>query len=162
MDPSQSSCHHDYYRPRHRHWLPYSHLLLTGCRQQYASAGLTVYSVCLLTITLVLAADKAAQRILSNEPRHMPAAPTDDDADSSNPLFVNDITSAAPQSVEPSHLQPFLSPSQSHLIEPMEIVSAPISTCTPCARLMTTPPPLRPSLSNRIICSHLRLHLHRV
>ncbi|KAG1808646.1 uncharacterized protein BJ212DRAFT_1484900 [Suillus subaureus] len=91
-----------------------------------------VYSVCLLAITLILSANKSAQRTLTNETKHMlPAALKDDNADS-NPPFVSDTTSSvAPQSVEPFHLQPFSSPPPSRSIESTETVSAPNSTCTP-------------------------------
>ncbi|KAG2042529.1 hypothetical protein BDR03DRAFT_996788 [Suillus americanus] len=116
-------------------------------KAEKASAGLAVYSVCLSTITLVLAADKAAQRILSNEPKHLPAIPKDADADrNSNPPSANDATtSATPQPVEPSHLQPFPSPSPLRLIESTETISAPISTCTPADNTTsTTPKPVEP------------------
>ncbi|KAG1808608.1 uncharacterized protein BJ212DRAFT_639707 [Suillus subaureus] len=107
-----------------------------------ASVGLVVYSVCLSTITLVLAADKAAQRILSNEPKHMPAPLKDDDADS-NPPSANDPTtseSVTHQPVESSHLQPFSSPSPSRLIKSTEIIFAPISTCTPDNNIISATP----------------------
>ncbi|KAG2344012.1 hypothetical protein BDR05DRAFT_947766 [Suillus weaverae] len=109
-----------------------------------ASAGLAVYSVYLSTITLVLAADKAAQRILTNETKHMPAAPKDVDADP-NPPSAHDTTSITPQPVEPYHLQPYSSPSQSRLIESTETISAPISTCTPNDNTTVEPCHLQPS-----------------
>ncbi|KAG1881260.1 hypothetical protein F4604DRAFT_470959 [Suillus subluteus] len=99
-------------------------------KAEKASAGLAVYSVCLSTITLVLAADKAAQRILSNEPKHLPALPKDADADSDPPSANDPTTTVTPQPVEP-HLQPFPSPFPLRLIESTETISAPISTCTP-------------------------------
>ncbi|KAG1881223.1 hypothetical protein F4604DRAFT_470183 [Suillus subluteus] len=109
-------------------------------KAEKASAGLAVYSVCLSTITLVLAADKAAQRILSNEPKHLPALPKDADADSDPPSANDPTTTVTPQPVEP-HLQPFPSPSPLRLIESTETVSAPISTCTPDDNTTTTATP---------------------
>ncbi|KAG1768450.1 hypothetical protein EV702DRAFT_720599 [Suillus placidus] len=99
-------------------------------KAEKASTGLAVYSVCLSTITLVLAADKAAQRILSNEAKHMPAASKGDNVDC-NPLSSNANTATTLKLLELSHLQPSPSPSQSRLIESTEKTSAPISTCTP-------------------------------
>ncbi|KAG2359844.1 hypothetical protein BDR07DRAFT_188865 [Suillus spraguei] len=100
-------------------------------KAEKASAGLVVYSICLSTITLVLAADKSAQRILSNKTKHMPTVPKDDD-DGSNPSSANTTTtSVTPQSVDPSRLQPFSSLSQLPLIESTETVSAPNYNCTP-------------------------------
>jgi hypothetical protein len=101
-------------------------------KAEKASAGLAVYSVCLSTITLVLAADKAAQKILSNEFKRVPAPIKDDyDADSDPPSANGTTSFVAPQLVEPSHLQQFRSPSQLRLIESTETISAPISNCTP-------------------------------
>ncbi|KAG2343947.1 hypothetical protein BDR05DRAFT_999491 [Suillus weaverae] len=101
-------------------------------KAEKASTGLAVYSVCLSTITLVLAADKVAQRILSNdsEAKHMPATSNDDNFDC-NHLSSNANTTTTPKLVELSYLQPSPSPSQSRLIESTEKISAPISTCTP-------------------------------
>ncbi|KAG2068368.1 hypothetical protein BDR04DRAFT_1232880 [Suillus decipiens] len=104
---------------------------LISCIEKKASAGLVVYSICLSTITLVLAADKAAQRILSNKTKHMPTVSKDDD-DGSNPSAANaTTTSITPQSVDPSRLQAFPSLSQLRLIESTETVSAPNYNCTP-------------------------------
>ncbi|KAG2053636.1 hypothetical protein BDR06DRAFT_451187 [Suillus hirtellus] len=118
-------------------------------KAEKASAGLVVYSVCLSTITLVLAADKAAQRILSNDPKHRPA--TSKDNNDSPPSINNTITSLAPQPVEPSHLQPFLSPSQSHLIESAETISVPIYTCTPNEKTTVEPYHLQSSLNPSLL-----------
>ncbi|KAG2113097.1 uncharacterized protein F5147DRAFT_650641 [Suillus discolor] len=117
-------------------------------KAEKASAGLVVYSVCLSTITLVLAADKAAQRILSNEPKHRPATSKDDD---SLPSINDTTTSLAPQPLEPSHLQPFLSPSQSHLIESAETISVSIYTCAPNEKTTVEPYNLQPSLNPSLL-----------
>ncbi|KAG1769539.1 hypothetical protein EV702DRAFT_695766 [Suillus placidus] len=115
-------------------------------KTEKASTGLAVYSVCLSTITLVLAADKAAQRILTNETKHIPAAPKDVDVDTDpNPPSANDTTSVTPQPVEPYHLQPYPTPSLSRLIESTETISAPISTCTPNDNTTVEPCYLQPS-----------------
>lgn len=119
-------------------------------KAEKASAGLVVYSVCLSTITLVLAADKAAQRILGNEPKYRPATSKDDN-DDSLPSINDTTTSLAPQPVEPSHLQPFLSPSQSHLIEPAETISVPIYTCTPNEKTTVEPYYLQSSLNSSLL-----------
>ncbi|KAG1907783.1 uncharacterized protein F5891DRAFT_213684 [Suillus fuscotomentosus] len=119
-------------------------------KAEKTSAGLVVYSVCLSTITLVLAADKAAQRILSNDPKHRPATSKDDN-DDSLPSIHDTITSLAPQPVEPSHLQPSLSPSQSHLIESAETISVPIYTCTPNEKTTVKPYNLQPSLNPSLL-----------
>ncbi|KAG1814524.1 hypothetical protein EV424DRAFT_1413585 [Suillus variegatus] len=119
-------------------------------KAEKASAGLVVYSVCLSTITLVLAADKAAQRILGNEPKYRPATSKDDN-DDSLPSINDTTTSLAPQPVEPSHLQPFLSPSQSHLIESAETISVPIYTCTPNEKTTVEPYYLQSSLNSSLL-----------
>ncbi|KAG2128698.1 hypothetical protein DEU56DRAFT_982487 [Suillus clintonianus] len=86
-------------------------------KSEKVSAGLFAYSVCLSTITLVLAADAAAQRLLSNDSNHLPA-PKDSDS-GSNPPFANANTSATPTSkpVGLHYLQPPPSPPPSRLIE---------------------------------------------
>ncbi|KAG1741170.1 hypothetical protein EDB19DRAFT_740167 [Suillus lakei] len=108
-------------------------------KAEKASAGLAVYSVCMSTITLVLAADKAAQRFLSNEAKHMPAAPKDDDADCNSPSANNATTSATPQPVALFPLRPYLSPSLSRLIESTESPSANDNTTS------AAPKPVEPS-----------------
>ncbi|KAG2364109.1 hypothetical protein BDR07DRAFT_1375291 [Suillus spraguei] len=113
-------------------------------KAEKASAGLAVYSICLSTITLVLAADKSAQRILSNGTKYTSTVPKDDDTGSNLPS-ANDTTPVTLQPVEPPHLQPFLSPSQLRLIESTETISAPNSTCTPNDNTTSaTPKPIRP------------------
>ncbi|KAG2160052.1 uncharacterized protein EDB93DRAFT_1099445 [Suillus bovinus] len=115
------------------------------------SAGLAVYSVCLSTITLVLAADKAAQRLLGNEPKHMLATSKNANADF-NPPSTHDVTaSVTPQPVESSHLQPFPSPSQLRLIESAKTISAPFSTCMPNENTTVKPFNLQPSPLLRLI-----------
>ncbi|KAG1769553.1 hypothetical protein EV702DRAFT_1282063 [Suillus placidus] len=120
-------------------------------KTEKASAGLTVYSVCLSTITLVLATDKAAQRILTNKTKHMPAAPKDIDANP-NPPSANDTTSVTPQPVEPYHWQPYPTPSLSRLIESTETISAPISTCTPNDNTTAETYHLQPSPTPSLSC----------
>ncbi|KAG2145133.1 hypothetical protein DEU56DRAFT_789016 [Suillus clintonianus] len=109
------------------------------------SAGLIAYSVCMSTITLVLAADAAAQRILSKDAKDMPAAPKDADADFSPPSHNDNTASATPNTVELHHLQPSSSspPSPSRLIE-----SQP-SPAPSSLRLIEPQPP--PSPSSRLI-----------
>ncbi|KAG2157831.1 uncharacterized protein EDB93DRAFT_1246878 [Suillus bovinus] len=120
-------------------------------KAENASAGLAVYSVCLSTITLVLAADKAAQRLLSNEPKHMLATSKNANADF-NPPSAHDVTaSVTPQPVESSHLQPFPSPSQLRLIESAGTISAPFSTCMPNEKTTVKPYNLQPSPLLRLI-----------
>ncbi|KAG1741185.1 hypothetical protein EDB19DRAFT_741558 [Suillus lakei] len=115
-------------------------------KAEKASAGLAVYSVCMSTITLVLAADKAAQRFLNNESKRMPAAPGDDD-DDCNPSANDTAASATPQPVAPFHLQPSLSPSLSRLIESTESPSANDNTTSATSKpvepsnLQPSPPP---------------------
>ncbi|KAG2132809.1 hypothetical protein DEU56DRAFT_812159 [Suillus clintonianus] len=110
------------------------------------SAGLIAYSICMSTFTLVLAADAAAQRILSKDAKDMPAAPKDGDADF-NPGSTNDNTaSATPNTVELHHSQPSSCPSSppspSRLIE-----SQPEPSPAPSSlRLIEPQPPLSPSL----------------
>ncbi|KAG2145102.1 hypothetical protein DEU56DRAFT_978953 [Suillus clintonianus] len=105
---------------------------------------------------VVLAADAAAQRILSKDVNHMPAASKNNDADPDASSTNRNTTSATPNPVKQHHLQPSPSPSRlielqpflsqflssSHAIEPTETLSAPIMSCTCASCIYLTSPNL--------------------
>ncbi|KAG2132760.1 hypothetical protein DEU56DRAFT_811902 [Suillus clintonianus] len=122
------------------------------------SAGLIAYSICMSTYTLVLAADAAAQRILSKDAKDIPAAPKVGDADFNPPSTCDNTASATPYPVELHYLQPSPSPSPSRLIE-LKPSPAPSSRLIePQPSLPPSPPrliELQPSPSQSLFSSHV-------
>ncbi|KAG2132789.1 hypothetical protein DEU56DRAFT_812044 [Suillus clintonianus] len=122
------------------------------------SAGLIAYSICMSTFTLVLAADAAAQRILSKDAKDMPAAPKDGDADFNPPSTNDNTASATPNPVALHYLQPSPSPSPSRSIE-LQPSPAPSSRLIePQLSLPPAPPHLiesQPPMAQSLFSSHL-------
>ncbi|KAG2145109.1 hypothetical protein DEU56DRAFT_788816 [Suillus clintonianus] len=116
--------------------------VLSGAEK--VSAGLIAYSICMSTFTLVLAADAAAQRILSKDAKDMPAAPKDGDADFDPPSTNDNTGSATPNTVELHHSQPSSCPSSPP--SPSRLIESQPSPAPSSLRLIELQPPPSPSL----------------